>query len=263
MPRKTRKVPPSNSSSSDFSSSSRNPTSSSYKSSTSGYVYSPASPRRVSSSYDSTPRRIMPSLSGTSSPLPKSSSKSYKSPSPPSPPPPSPFSSPSSPSLLPPSYHSSPSLLPPSYHSSPSPPHSSISSLSSLSSSPPPPFNPHVKATKRAGCKGKKIVECNTTPGCKYTTGNKRNFCRTTKNTPKMMLGDADMEMLIAEVRDAYADDAQLEYVIGRIRKTKCKFTPNYKSTFTGRKFTGEGKVYLQAMDKIHTFFKDGDEKVF
>ncbi len=77
------------------------------------------------------------------------------------------------------------------------------------------------------------------------------------------MLGDADMETLIAEVRDAYAGDAQLEYVIERIRKTKCKFTPNYKGTFSGRKFTGEGKVYLQAMDKIQTFFKDGNKKVF
>jgi len=79
----------------------------------------------------------------------------------------------------------------------------------------------------------------------------------------KLTLGDSDMEILIREVRNAYASEPKLEYVIKRIQKTKCKFVPNYKSAFTGAKFTGEGKVYNQAMDKIQAFFKYGDSKIF
>jgi hypothetical protein len=77
------------------------------------------------------------------------------------------------------------------------------------------------------------------------------------------MLSGAEVEMIIAEVNDAYAGDKRLKYVIGRIRKSKCKFAPKYKSAFTGRKFTGEGMVYKQAMDKIQSFFKHGENKVF
>ena len=69
--------------------------------------------------------------------------------------------------------------------------------------------------------------------------------------------------MLINEVSSAYAGEKRLKYVIGRIRKTKCKFAPKYVGTFTGRKFTGEGMVYNQAMDKIQTFFNDGAKTVF
>jgi hypothetical protein len=64
-------------------------------------------------------------------------------------------------------------------------------------------------------------------------------------------------------VSSEYAGEKRLKYVIGRILKTKCKFAPKYVGTFTGRKFTGEGMVYNQAMDKIQTFFKDGDKTVF
>jgi hypothetical protein len=123
---------------------------------------------------------------------------------------------------------------------------------------------PFVKATtKKVGCKGKKIVECNTTPGCKFTTGSKRNFCRTIKNAAKLTLSPEEIEMLINQVSNAYAGEKRLKYVIGRIRKTKCKFAPKYVGTFTGRKFVGEGMVYNQAMDKIQTFFKDGAKTVF
>ncbi len=210
------------------SSSSIGPKSTPFESTTSGYQYPPASPR-VSSSYDSTPRRPMRSLSG-SSVNPKSS--------------PSPFRK--------------------SLSSSPS---SSSSSSSSSFPSPvlaPVKLAPFVKATtKKVGCKGKKIVECNTTPGCKFTTGSKRNFCRTIKNAVKLTLSSEEIDILINQVSNAYAGEKRLKYVIGRIRKTKCKFAPKYVGTFTGRKFVGEGMVYNQAMDKIQTFFKDGAKTVF
>jgi hypothetical protein len=172
------------------SSSSIGPKSSPFESTTSGYKYPVASPH-VSSSYDSTPRRPMRSLSG-SSVNPNSSSKS----------------------------------------------------LSSSSKSPllaPVKLMPYVKpTTKNTSCKGKKIVECN-----------------------KLTLSHEQIAMLISQVSDIYAGEQRLKYVIGRIRKTKCKFTPKYVGTFTGRKFTGEDMVYDQAMDKIQTFFKDGDKTVF
>jgi hypothetical protein len=194
---------------------------------TSGYNYPPKSPRNPSSSYDSTPRRPMRSLSG-SSVNPKSSSASFRK----------------------------------SLSSSPSSPSSSSSHLSPVLA--PVKLAPFVKATtKKVGCKGKKIVECNTTPGCKFTTGSKRNFCRTIKNAAKLTLSPEEIEMLINQVSNAYAGEKRLKYVIGRIRKTKCKFAPKYVGTFTGRKFVGEGMVYNQAMDKIQTFFKDGAKTVF
>ena len=211
------------------SSSSIGPKSTPFESTTSGYQYPPASPR-VSSSYDSTPRRPMRSLSG-SSVNPKSSSASFRK---------SLSSSSPSPSSFPSSFSKSPPLLAPVK------------------------LAPFVKATtKKVGCKGKKIVECNTTPGCKFTTGSKRNFCRTIKNAVKLTLSSEEIEMLINQVSIEYAGEKRLKYVIGRIRKTKCKFAPKYVGTFTGRKFVGEGMVYNQAMDKIQTFFKDGAKTVF
>jgi len=140
---------------------------------------------------------------------------------------------------------------------------------SSSSSSPikvsPIKLSPLKRQTKKRTleCKGKNIVECNSTPGCRFTTGNKRNFCRATKNAAKLTLDDEDLEMLISEVTNTFEGEKRLKYVIGRIRKTKCKFAPNYKSAFTGKKFTGDGHVYRQAMDKIQAFFKYGEEKLF
>jgi len=188
------------------SSSSIGPKSSSYKSSTSGYIYPPVSPH-ISSSYDSIPRREMRSLSGTSV-NPKSSESLHMS--------------------------STPYIE--------------------------PVVNQHVRRTKRAGCKGKKIVECNTTPGCRFTTGSKRNFCRTIKNSSKTVLGKEQLELFINDVSSRYSDEKRLPYVIERIRRTKCKFTAGYKGVFTGRKFTGPDKVYNQAMDKIEDFFKYGGD---
>ena len=58
---------------------------------------------------------------------------------------------------------------------------SSASSSSSSSFEKLPKFKREPKK-RTLGCKGKNIVECNSTPGCRFTTGNKRNFCRSTKN---------------------------------------------------------------------------------
>ena len=126
-------------------------------------------------------------------------------------------------------------------------------------------LSPLKRQTKKKtlGCKGKNIVECNSTPGCRFTTGNKRNFCRATKNAAKLTLDEEDLEMLVEEVTNTFEGERRLKYVIGRIQKTKCKFSPNYKSVFTGKKFTGDGHVYRQAMDKIQAFFKYGEEKLF
>ena len=142
---------------------------------------------------------------------------------------------------------------------------SSVSSSSSVSSASSEKLPKLKRETKKRtlGCKGKTIVECNSTPGCRFTTGNKRNFCRTTKNAAKLTLNEQDLEMLVREVSNIYEGEKRLKYVIGRIRKTKCKFSPNYKSAFTGKKFTGDGRVYMQAMDKIQSFFKYGEEKLF
>jgi len=171
---------------------------------------------------------------------PRSSSSAYKS-SPPA------ASSSSSP------VYASPLALPSSSSSSSSSPSSSSSSSH---------FEPHQSRVKTTGCKGKKIVECNTTPGCKFTTGNKRNFCRTIKNATKLTLNGDEMEALIAEIRDLYPKEKQLQYVIGRIRKSKCKFVANYKGA-SGRKFVGDNRVYEQAIDKIHYFFRHGSSKIF
>ena len=143
-------------------------------------------------------------------------------------------------------------------------PSSVSSSMSSMSSSLDklPKFKRETKK-RTLGCKGKNIVECNSTPGCRFTTGNKRNFCRATKNAAKLTLGDEDLEMLVEEVTNTFEGEKRLKYVIGRIRKTKCKFSPNYKSAFTGKKFTGDGRVYMQAMDKIQSFCKYGEDKLF
>ena len=39
---------------------------------------------------------------------------------------------------------------------------------------------------KMSACKGKGAYVCVTKPGCKYTRGKKRKFCRKSKNTPHM-----------------------------------------------------------------------------
>ena len=53
----------------------------------------------------------------------------------------------------------------------------------------------YVRRLRQSPCRGKGRATCRRVPGCKYSSGKKRSFCRKKKNTKRRMKGGTSKYM--------------------------------------------------------------------